>query len=83
MRPNDIPTYPNRAARSINGNRRIRTAELISFDGTRKDEIAVKATTIIIVETSPAFTIASPITKPPTIPIVCPTRLGKRIPASQ
>ncbi|EAL13582.1 hypothetical protein protein [Bacillus cereus G9241] len=49
MRPNDIPTYPNMAARSINGKRRIRTAELMSFDGTRKDEMAVKATTMIIV----------------------------------
>lgn len=67
----------------MSGNLRILSDELISLDGIRKEEMAVNATTIVIVyETNPALTIASPITKPPTIPIVWPTRLGSRSPAS-
>ena len=34
-------------------------------------------------DTSPAFTIASPMTSPPTIPIVGPTGAGNRIVASR
>ena len=56
----------------------------ISTLGTTKLEIAVIATTITIkFDTSPALTIASPITSPPTIPIVGPIGAGNRIVASR
>ena len=49
-----------------------------------KDARADKATAINkIVLVKAASTDACPITIPPTIPIVCPTFVGKRAPASQ
>ncbi len=71
------------AAIIINGNPNRRMEEPISVIGTIKEEMAVMATTIIIVlDTRFASTTAVPITKPPTTPIVCAILLGSLIEAS-
>ena len=49
VNPKDIPIYPNKEAATISGNRIKRIAELISLEGMRKDDMAVNATTMIIV----------------------------------
>src|SRR5699024_1980758 len=79
-----IPTNPKKTAPVIIGNVKSRTVLLNSYDGIVKDIIAVRAITIIIIfEINPALTTASPIIKPPTIPIVSPIGEGSRIPDSR
>ena len=79
-----MPKKPKKVAASMNGKRMIRIVVFISTLGTTKLEIAVIATTTTIkFDTRPALTIASPMTSPPTIPIVGPIGAGNRIVASR
>lgn len=80
MRPNP----PNAPAKTMSGNRSNRIVEDIFTVGVVKDASADNATAINkIVLVKAASTDACPITIPPTIPIVCPTFVGNRAPASR
>lgn len=82
--PTIRPTPPNAPAKMMSGNRNIRMVEDIFTVGVVKDASADNATAINkIVLVKAASTDACPITIPPTIPIVWPTLVGKRAPASR
>ncbi|MNC38247.1 hypothetical protein D3C75_868420 [compost metagenome] len=75
---------PSTAANIIPTNRKIRSVMPALYMGMEKDEIAVTATTMTRNGlTIPAFTAASPIIRPPTMPIAGPIGFGSRIPASR
>ena len=78
------PYKPNKAALNIATKRSIRNEIPVLYCGMVKEEIAVIATTITIIGLMiPACTAASPIIRPPTIPIAGPIGFGKRKPASR
>ncbi len=82
--PTIRPTPPNAPAKMMRGNRNIRIVEDIFTVGVVKEASADNATAINkMVLVKAASTDACPITIPPTIPIVWPTLVGKRAPASR
>lgn len=82
--PTISPTPPNAPAKMMRGKRNIRIVEDIFTVGVVKEASADSATAISkMVLVKAASTDACPITIPPTIPIVLPTFVGKRAPASR
>lgn len=78
-----MPYSPNIAAAIIKPKRNNRKETPILKEGVAKAEIAVNPITMTIIGlTTPADTAASPITNPPTIPMVWPIGEGNRSPAS-
>ncbi|MNP58891.1 hypothetical protein D3C76_1538460 [compost metagenome] len=81
---NMVPSIPRIAAKSMPTKRSRRKVMPALYVGIENEEMAVTATTITRKGlTIPAFTAASPITKPPTMPIAGPMGLGNRMPASR
>ena len=79
-----IPYSPKAVAANTKTKSKIRNVIVILYTGS--ENVAIAVTAIIITKngfTIPAFTAASPITRPPTIPIVYPIGFGNRIPASR
>lgn len=79
-----VPYMPRTAANNMPANRKIRRVMPALYIGMENEEIAVTATTITRNGlTIPACTAASPMIRPPTIPIAGPMGFGRRIPASR
>ncbi|MNR41218.1 hypothetical protein D3C85_1595800 [compost metagenome] len=75
---------PKAAAQNIAGKRSIRKEMPALYCGIENEHIAVNATTMTRIGlTIPACTAASPIMRPPTIPIAGPIGFGRRSPASR